>query len=52
MNIGRETFEILDGIYGLISEQIVKNDGKWCFECSLNMIELALKWAIAFPFKG
>ena len=52
MNIDRETFEFLDGIYGLISEQIIKNDGKWCFECCLNMFELALTWVIAFLLKA
>ena len=23
--------------FGLIPEQIIKNDGKWCFECCLNV---------------
>ena len=52
MNIDRETFEFLDGIYGFISEQIIKNDGKRCFECCLNMFELALTWVIAFFLKA
>ena len=52
MNIDRETFEFIDGIYSLISEQIIKNDGKRCFECCLNMFELALTWVIAFFLKA
>ena len=52
MSIDRETFEFLDGIYGLIPEQIIKNDGKWCFECCLIMFEMALTWVIAFLLKA
>ena len=52
IDIDRKTFEFLDGIYGLIFEQIIRYDGKWCFECFLNMFELALTWVIAFFLKA